>query len=353
MGDVLFRVNAGPMIGLGHLQRDLSLAMALRQSGATSVFLVNREPAAHEWVRRCGFHARTMGHEASWSSQDADTMIACARAEGCRIIVVDSDDAGAEYLGRVRRAGFWVCAIEDLAPHPFPCQVVVNGDVHAQKLPYASSSGDTVFLLGPAYSMLRREFWSLPQRAAREIPEHILVMLGGDDPHHLMPDILRMLDGLPGPFAITAVIGPFFDRVEDVEAVAARVSHPVRLVHAPESVRGLMMDADLAVSAGGQTLYELARVGCPTVAFCSAGNQAGQLGAFHDAGSLCAVGHAADPTLLPALRKAVASLLTDGGARAAMRAAGQRLVDGQGALRVAGALMAALSQGSPVAASAG
>ncbi|MBI3954327.1 MAG: hypothetical protein HY330_07420, partial [Chloroflexi bacterium] len=48
---------------------------------------------------------------------------------------------------------------------------------------------------------------------------------------------------------------------------------------------------------------------------------------------------------LAAVRGAILSLLADPEARAAMSAAGQRLVDGQGALRVARAILAEVGGG--------
>ena len=91
----------------------------------------------------------------------------------------------------------------------------------------------------------------------------------------------------------------------------------------------------MAVSAGGQTLYELACVGCPTVAIRLASNQDGQLEVFAKTGFVRAVGRAEDEHVVIAMGDTVLSLLGDSKARAVMATAGQRLVDGQGAMRVA------------------
>jgi len=339
MTSVLFRVDAGPVVGLGHLQRCLSLAGTLGRHGARSVFLTNQELAAQERVTRFGYEVHALHQTRSWDAGDLAQTIALARAEQCQAVVVDSDHEGADYLEQLRSAGLWVGAIDDLASHPFPCQLVVNGDANAAALPYVSSAGDTVWLLGPDYAMLREEFWSVPQRVVREAPQNLLVMLGGDDPHHLMPEILQMLDTVPGSCAITAVIGPFFTRIEEVESVAARPAHPIRVVRDPDSVCSVMMEADLAISAGGQTLYELARVGCPGVAIETAANQAGQMRALHDAGIIRAIGRAEHLQIIEQVAGAARELLPDAPRRQQMSRAGQQLIDGQGALRVARALL--------------
>jgi len=339
MTRVLFRVDAGPRIGLGHLQRCLSLAMALRHFDAACLFLTNANPTVRDRVEHFGFNGYTLGVTASWSIEDLAQTIKVARSYGCTVIVVDSDYEGETYLSQLRKEGFFVCAIEDIAPHPFPCQLVVNGDVHARQLPYHASSEDTLFLLGPDYSILRREFWVIPSRVVRDVVQNILVIFGGADPGNLMCRTLGLLDDLPGTFSVTAVIGPFSASHGEVNTTGERMGRPVRVVHSPDSVCALMVEADIAVSAGGQTLYELARVGCPTVAVRVASNQDGQLQVFAEAGFVRAVGRADDSKVITAMGDALLSMLSDPEARAAMSAAGQQVVDGQGALRVARAIL--------------
>ena len=332
-------MDAGPQIGLGHLQRCISLAIALRNCEAVCLFLTNDDHKVRDRITRFGFDGYTLNTIGSWDGDDLVQTITMAANHKCGAIVVDSDYEGAEYLRRLRSVGFFVCAIEDIAPHPFPCQMVVNGDAHARQLHYYSSSGDTCFLLGSEYSILRPEFSNTHPRLVSDIAENILVTLGGADPHNLMPRLLELLGEVPGAFAVTAVIGPFFDNLAEIVTVAESVKRPVKLVPSPDSVHNLMLEADLAVSAGGQTLYELACIGCPTVAIRMAANQDGQLQVFSEAGFVTAVGCAEDIGVVNAVVDILLPLLADPKKRGAMSAAGQQLIDGQGALRVAQAIL--------------
>ena len=338
MADALIRVNAGPHIGLGHLQRSLSLAAALRELGCASVFLANDDPSVCERVTAAGFPVESVSVEPSWGAADAQHTLAFAQRHGCSLVVVDSDEDRAEFLNHLRSSGLRVCAIDDSAKYSFGCQVVVNGDAHAERLPYRSSAGDTKFLLGPAFCIIRKELWDVPVRQTREQPENVLLSLGGDDPHRLMPRLLSAMDALPA-CELTAIVGPFFRHAEDIQRIASTLKHDVRIVPSPESVRELMLRADLAVSAGGQTLYELARVGCPAVVITTADNQRLQVQAIAEQGAIVPVGHAQDDNIVEHAVSALHALWQDAGRRAVMSAAGQRLTDGQGALRVARALI--------------
>ncbi len=336
---MLFRVDAGPGIGLGHLSRCLALATALDCLGVVPVFLTDGHRDVLRRVTAHGFEAEALDGVELGSEGDLRLTLARAARHGCTAVVVDSYSAGEDYLESLATAGGLVVAIDDFAGHRFPCHLVVNGGAYAEHLDYEASRDGARFLLGPRYALLRHEFWDVPVRPAPGAVRNVLVTLGGGDPLNLLPRFLVLVDELPGDFAMTAVVGPFYES-EEVEQAARVARRPVRLVRAPDTMRDLMLEADLAVSAAGQTLYELAATGTPAVAMQAFENQAGNLLALAERGCVLVAGRAEDPGVLLAVREMVTALVGDREARAAMSAAGRRLVDGQGAKRVAEELTA-------------
>lgn len=63
-------MDAGPHIGLGHLQRSLALAMALREFGTERLFPANQDNASRERVERLGFPMGTLPEIKSWTPDD-------------------------------------------------------------------------------------------------------------------------------------------------------------------------------------------------------------------------------------------------------------------------------------------
>lgn len=340
---VLFRVDAGRAHGLGHLQRCLALASALRRDGAACLFMVPDEAGVVPRIEAAGCSAVPPAADPG-TPGDAAEVIAAADRHGCGTIVVDSYAASAEYLRGFRVSGRFVVAIDDLAASTFPCQVVINGAAHAPRLRYRASLPDTVFLLGPRYALLRPEFWTSHTRSDGEDPPRVMLAVGGSDPFDVVPGLIETVAPLREEFAVDVIVGPFFHNLDHVERAANQAGRPVELHVAPTSVRPIMERATLAVSAAGQTLYELACVGCPTVAIQMAPNQRPQLNALEAAGVLYSIGGAARPDTLTRLAEAIPALLADRPRRAAMSAAGRRLVDGEGALRVAAAITSGFSQ---------
>jgi spore coat polysaccharide biosynthesis predicted glycosyltransferase SpsG len=98
-----------------------------------------------------------------------------------------------------------------------------------------------------------------------------------------------------------------------------------------------MARADLAITGGGSTVYESAYLGLPSILLELADNQAAVCRAMDAAGTARFAGRASQLNAI-ALGQMVARLLSNPDERRAMSQAGQSLVDGQGAERVAAAL---------------
>lgn len=335
---ILFRVDAGSQVGLGHLQRCVSLALALRHAGARCVFATNEDPTVRRRLSGCGFESHDV-HGKDAGPQFVASVVDAAARTACEVVILDSYRVEGEDLRQLRAAGLFVAAIDDLARFPFACQVVVNGGAHARQQRYLSSSGDTSFLLGPEYALLNPAFWDVPRRSLPPSVQRVLVTVGGTDPHNLMPQLVDVLDEVEGDVAVTAVVGPFFLRRDALIRVLSQRRRPVRLIEAADNLLACMRDADLAISAAGQTLYELMAAGTPAIAVVTADNQMGQAQALAAQGVVDLVGDARQEGFRERLQDALRRLCGDSDRRGAMSRAGQHLVDGQGAVRVARALL--------------
>ena len=326
---ILFRVDANSQIGMGHLQRCLSLACAFVLQGCDVTFLTKQDIRANERITEFGFKIGNIESELVFE-EDLRATLTFLQHEDFQVVVVDSYEVDEDYLLALRQAGYCVVFIDDLAQMSFSCHFVINGAVYAEELNYCSSTGDTQFLLGPKYILLREEFWDIPKRAIKPEVKKILVTVGGSDPNCVTPIILDTLSNTDGDFTVDVIVGPFFDNISDIEAAAMRLGNErVQLIHSPISVCDLMLDCDLAISGGGQTLYELAATGTPTIAMKLAQNQQGNTQGLMQANTIHVI------EKMDALRMSVLNLRSDLCNRENMSVAGQRIVSGDGAMLVA------------------
>ena len=314
----VFRADSGAGSGLGHIQRCLALAAALAERGVECSFAVPELASVRERIERAGF--------------DAVELEAGLPAEQGELLVVDSYHVDPAYLHGLREAGLTVVLIDDHAAFPVTCALCVNAGANAESLPYLADSADTRFLLGPRYALLPPELWDAAPRPPAERVANMLLTLGGGDPHDLAPRLLAALDALDADFSLMVAVGPYSSSRSQL---TGRRERGITLLDAPASLVEPMRAADLAVSAAGQTLYALARLGVPTVALELADNQRGGLAALERAGAVHAAGRVGDSELPEAVAAAVRGLVTDDAARHRLARAAGSLLDGQGARRVA------------------
>lgn len=305
----------------------------------TTLFLA---PAIEQVQRKigragCEYEPLEIAASEAGGCRDWAATLAAARAHGCDVVVVDSHQAGDAYLAALREKGCIVVAIDDLARHSFSAHLVVNGGAGAERQAYRSVTGDTTFLLGPRYALLGRAFWSVPARVVAPRVHRVLVTVGGGDPHGIVPRILDVLDQIRAPLTVTAVRGPFAGSLDTTEA---HRRHRVDFVDSPDDLCALMIDADLAVSGAGQTLYQLAATGTPTIAIQMFDNQESNRRHLTAAGVVRDGGCVTDGDFDARLSSVLNEVLERHGERVQMSIAGPSLVDGRGATRVANAIAA-------------
>lgn len=322
---VLFRVTGGARVGFGHVRRSWTLASRLAAEGATVRF-VAADPEGAVLLRTVGF---TVSAESRPGRLD-ETVRALQEVSRRDVCVVDDPTVPSEALSTLRELAPVVC-IDDTCERVFPVDLVVNGSVGAKNLPYRGAP-NTRYLLGPNYILLRPSFAEAPARSAPSATiRRVLVLTGGGDAGPLPQRIVGVIVETLPMARIDVVTGPFGTPPVFAGALGGRVTFH----RDPEDLRALMLAADLAVSGGGQTAYELAATGTPTIGMQLARDQAINLRSLSRAGILQDIGSPADAAFSERLARALWELAQDPHARDAMTFAGHGLVDGQGAERVA------------------
>lgn len=258
-------------IGSGHVMRCLALAQAWEDAGGRAIFaMAQATPAIEERLRSEGFEVARVQAPVG-SAADAEQTAELAHQRGASWVVVDSYEFGAEYQANLKSRSMKVLFIDDNghAAH-YSADLVLNQNTHASESLYSNREPYTRLLLGARYVLLRREFerW---RNWKREIPLHgrkILITMGGSDPDNLTSRAIQALmeariEGLEA----MVVVGGSNPHLESVQRLAAQCGESVRLLRDPSNIPDLMAWADLAVIAGGGTLWELLFMGCPVLSY--------------------------------------------------------------------------------------
>jgi len=338
---LLVRVDASAQIGTGHLMRCLALAQAWQDAGGRAVFLMATEASALESrLRSEGMEVVHLPVQPG-STDDAIRTADLARQVGADWVVVDGYHFGADYQQAIKGSGLRLLFIDDNghAGH-YSADLVLNQNIHADEDLYPNREPYTRLLLGTRYVLLRREFlkWRGWKREIPEVARKVLVTMGGSDPDNVTLKVIQALhqvdmDGLEA----IVVVGGSNPNYEELQSAVRDACFPIRLESNVTNMPELMAWADVAVSAGGSTSWELAFMGVPTFVTILASNQ------NPIAESLDAMGYAVnlgwyEDVSPKKLAQVVMQLLKAPRTRAEMSQCGRQLVDGMGSDRVIQAL---------------
>ncbi len=331
------RADAETRMGAGHVMRCLALAQAWRASGGEATFLTAADaPGLLSRLRSEGMAVRSLIVPPG-GADDAEQTIALSREIGSEWVVVDGYHFDLAYHQALKRSGLRLLALDDNGHAERPvADVILNQNIHAGPHLYPALGLETRLLLGTRHALLRQEFleWSGWERRIPSTARRVLVTLGGGDAENVTLRVIEALAGLDvSDLAVKVVCGQVNRHRDSWERAARSASFSLEIVSAAREMPALMAWADLAVTGGGSTCWELAFMGLPALSIVLADNQRGIVERLDDLGVVTKLGEAGRISRDDAAR-AVRAILIDSGRRQEMSLRGRALVDGQGAARV-------------------
>ena len=343
---VLFRADAGPSIGAGHVMRCLALAEAVQELGGDAHFAVaSLPPALEDRLRAAGMEVHRIDADPG-SMADLAATRAIAAETGAVAIVLDGYAFSDGWRAGLTGTSLTVLAFDDAGTgESIHAGLIVNAAPDAGLLPYRNGNPEARLLLGPAYAPLRREVREAAAAPKPPLEERrgLLVTFGGSDPLGLTaPVVERLAPRLPPGVRLDVAVGGAVRDAGAVEAVARRFNDSLRLHRDTPRMGHLMARAGLAVSAAGTTTGELAAIGTPAVLVTIADNQL-EAARQSEALGWCALVAGQTAGAPERIAATALDLWADPARRRAMAGKLAGIVDGQGALRIAQALLEALT----------
>jgi UDP-2,4-diacetamido-2,4,6-trideoxy-beta-L-altropyranose hydrolase len=319
--------------------RCLALADALRECGRTSLFLSGPDGnALAETVSARGHRQYILPAAPANEATDADlTRQSIAALGGCDAIVVDHYHLGHAWEQAIAATGRPLAVIDDLA-RAHCCDFLLDQNIVDASDPYQGRvPEDCHCCLGPTYALLHPDFRRLRELApVRSSICNLLIFFGGSDPGNETGKALRGVLAASADWQIDVVIGAANPHRAELNDLCAASPGRVRLHVQTDRMAEIMAGADLAIGAGGSASWERCCLRLPAIATVLADNQAGIAASLDRLGALRSLGESAG--LGPA-DYADAVLGLSGGMIARMSEVAGKLVDGQGATRVAAALV--------------
>jgi UDP-2,4-diacetamido-2,4,6-trideoxy-beta-L-altropyranose hydrolase len=316
-------------MGTGHVMRMIALGQAWQTLGGDVRFAGQTEPLT-ERLKDEGFDCVPLPGVHP-DPEDAQTLLAATAPNDW--IVIDGYHFDTAYLKAIRDSGRRTLVVDDFFDREeYPADILLNQNPDGPDYSY-DKNGPTL-LLGTKYTMLRKDFQR--PRTLRAIPEtatSILVTLGGADPDNATGKVLDAIKAVRmSDLRVTIVAGAANPHLDDLRKRIKSLPCPCELLTNVSDMPALMAEADLAVSAGGTTSWELCYFGVPFIAVRIADNQQGVIRELNRYGAARCIDRGPS---VGDIATELETLIRDRKARQAMQTAGTLLVDGKGAMRVA------------------
>ncbi len=319
---VFIITEGGKNIGFGHITRCLSLYQAFQERGILPEFIINGDNNIEYLLKDVNYQIF------NWLDEKSKLF---EKVKDADIAIIDSYLADISVYNTLSELTKLSVYIDDNKRLDYPDGVVVNGNIHAEKIDYPKKDG-IIYLLGTKYTPLRKEFWEVPKKEIKDKIESIMITFGGDDARNLTPKIMNLLNKEYSALKKNIIIGKAFHNIEEIKKEIDKNTDLIYYSDA-EKIKEIMLGSDIAISAGGQTLYELARIGVPTIGICVTDNQSGIIKEWGKTGFLEYTGWYNKNNNITKINKLLKNLKNNK-IRKFKSKIGRKFVDGKGAKRI-------------------
>lgn len=269
---ILIRVDASAEMGAGHLMRMLALGQFLSDAGYEIHFAtVPHHPQFSERLKSEGFQVHGLTQASAWNAQeDLRQFLKVASGIQPSWVVLDGHHFDANYELGIKRSSCNLLRIVDVPSRHYYADAILNQNYGAENMTYSVEKDGRVFA-GLKYVMLRREFRQavLSKKQENDKSFHILVTLGNisDKTDKLNLKIIQGFSELEHKNVTVTFIARRMDAdAADIKKAAKDVFWPIEIKSRVMNMAEEMTRADLAITSGGSTMWELMYMRVPFLA---------------------------------------------------------------------------------------
>ncbi|MFB0954970.1 MAG: hypothetical protein QMB70_10915, partial [Aeromonadaceae bacterium] len=235
--------------GLGHLSRCSAYAAAWRLQGGEVHWVVDGDNTAQKFLST---------EKITWRKWNKDKLFNLADHA---VALVDSYCAPLTVLQKISVSFLHTVYLDDTFRIPYPKGLVI----HAACCASSQDTGDTHWLTGHRWQPLRPEFWDRKERnIIRNHIQNILIIMGGTDTSNLTASVYE-ITRKEFPLAIIHVV------TNNIIIEDPNCKNHSQLN--AQEIANLMYTCDIAISAAGQTMFELIACTLPSIIIKTAENQ--------------------------------------------------------------------------------
>jgi len=363
---VVIRVDSSFSMGVGHLMRCLTLAENLSQHNVNIHFICRQHPGnLMGLLQKKNYQVHILassettknvrGLGVSVQQDAAETKAILEKFPNVECLIVDHYDLDMSWEKEMRSKVSSIMVIDDLANRKHDCDMLLDQTFSREENDYKNLVPDHCrLLLGSDYALIPLHFLgvraeALKKRALNSKVRTVLVSMGGTDPDNVTQFVIDAIQQSKIEVNVDVILGPRALHRDSIKAITnLHQSSNVQIYDNVTNMAEMMLNADLAIGAGGTTSWERCCLGLPTLLITTAENQIKIAKELDRIGAVKYIGQS-DKINQTVLVDTLESFLDQTDLIREMSQASEKICDGYGAGRVVAELLSEnASDGSSV-----
>ena len=336
MGDIriLFNTAGNSNIGMGHIYTSLKLSKKFKDHyNAQILYLLSSDSQGMDLIERNNDKFKVLNQD------NIAGYIEEIRLFSPNVVINDIIYIKEEFMRRLRSVNALVVNMEHTKE---PLSVEYADVIFNSLYPPPNKPLRGKYYYGPKYAPLTDSFKDLPTKKINKDCKKIFVCFGGADPNGFTIKTINSLSKL-NDIKAKVIIGAGFNYHRELEELLEQVDkNKFDLIKGSTDLYPYMKEADIGIASGGNTIYELAATGAPTIVLSQNLMEGDRAKLFSDYGIIINPDNinitSDDLTLI------VRELMNNYEMRKKMSERGQKLVDGHGLDRIVDIIMSNLKK---------
>lgn len=260
--NVVFRVNI-KNVGYGHFKRCLSIAKELVERDLKVNFFVD-DASAMDIMHACNINIHVIEHEHVFYE-----FIFHKEIHG---VILDGYFANEQYIKnlKLKFPNIFIVILDSLKRGLMGGDLLVNQALYAKDF-YKNEHHNKRYLLGERYVILSDEYKNKSTYVLREV-QSVLITMGGLDPNDITLKLLPYLLVAYPKIKFVVILGKYFESKEAIINLRNTYNN-LCILENLTSLKNIIDQCDICISAAGTTVFEIARCGRPMMIFAQEENQ--------------------------------------------------------------------------------
>jgi spore coat polysaccharide biosynthesis predicted glycosyltransferase SpsG len=267
--DIYIRADGSKDIGMGHLNRAAILSDYLQTTCDSEVLLIiNNDYKATQYLSNKNVQFTTLKAIDSVDEEleSIDNVFDDLGVPGVLILDILERDINSQYINGLKKYGMPIVAItDDSDKRLIDVDLVLNGNPNQNKHSYDFDSG--VYLKGAKYFIMDKGYSKLITEPFNPVISRIFVSVGGSDHNNILFRILETLDRI-GQFKIRVVTSESTGYLRELHSSVGNLKNPVELLVDVPNLIESFKGCQVAITAGGNTLFERIASGLAGCTLC-------------------------------------------------------------------------------------